>query len=142
MCISLTLIVAGLTVAPTAAVATGGSVLNQHWELLERPRNGLVATTDIPIERGTIPAGTSAFDPVPTASFHVVAKATAGLGSWTIEVREGTTILAAAGPFTGSWYALKTASFVWPSTGHRTLIVEDSVNLNSLHPGTGAVLDC
>ena len=69
-----------------------GEEVEQQWDLLTEDPLPLSAATQVPIQRGVLPRGTTGFDPVPaTTTLTVVAKvagALAGSG-WKVQLREG-----------------------------------------------------
>lgn len=102
--------------APALASDASSSVVEQHWEVLDQTKLGLVATTAFPIQRGVLPGGTSKFDPQPTVTFEVAAKVSAGTGTWKVQLRDAGSLIAETEfSATGSSYAIQTASLTWPS---------------------------
>lgn len=86
--IAITAATSLFTNAPASAQHGSGSVVQQHWELLSETHLGLLGPTTIPIHRGVVPGGTSKFDPAPTATFVIVARASTGLGHWEVQLRD------------------------------------------------------
>lgn len=116
---------AGLTLMSSfkpalAAQYRPDTAMQQHWELLGEVPSSMLLSTDIPIERGDLPGGTTGFDPAPQASFEIVAKVGNGAGSWTVRlVGSGGTLAEIPLSTTLSSWTIKTATVNWPATTSR-----------------------
>lgn len=109
--------------------------VQQYWDLLAETREGILADTTIPIQRGTLPGATSGFSPQPTGSLFVQARHSGAVNSaagvWWLrlkvqDVATGTvsTLATGAWQYFNSSYTLQEFSFTWPSADKRLVSFE------------------
>lgn len=115
------ILLATLSLALSGAQATPpSSTLQQHWELLSEPVSTSSSQFTYSVSGVTLPGGTSAFDPQPTAEMDIVAKvggATAD-GRWTVKLRDtvGQTLSQVEFGAADFNFTLRTGALDWPDT--------------------------
>lgn len=107
--------------APAHATDGSGRVIEQHWELLGDPPSGIVDATEFPILRGSVPGGSSKFDPSPTMTLEVVGRTvgTVGDAGWWVDVTTESGDPFGDSVFFGaadSEFVIKTAEMPWPES--------------------------
>jgi hypothetical protein len=122
-----TLFIALLALVSLASLLTGradaynasSTQFENHWELLGKTVTSSAASA-VNIARGSLPLGTTSFDPAPTATLEVVAKVTGatGSGGWTVDVFDSdlnANVARVTMTASDTAFSIKTGAISWPT---------------------------